>query len=123
MLLHSRNRELRLRRWATHGDEEVAAGGGSRSSWCAREARKGGEQRRGKQRATRGHVQKREVELGVLCRRSAAEAERSKGGSGGDRGRRTCKCQEDPFANRKTSRDSSVKKDFPLIQNPSEKNV
>jgi hypothetical protein len=56
MLLHSRDRELRLRRWAIHGDEEVAAGGGSGSSWRAREARKGGEQRWERQGATRGHV-------------------------------------------------------------------
>jgi hypothetical protein len=89
MLLHSRDRELRLRRWAIHSDEEVAAGGGSGSSWRARtrpgkEGNSGGE----KQGATRGHVQKLEVELGVLCWQSAVEAEWSRGGSGGDRGRR-----------------------------------
>jgi hypothetical protein len=42
--------------WAVHGDKEVAAGGGFGSPWRAREARKGGEQRWGKQEATPGHV-------------------------------------------------------------------
>jgi hypothetical protein len=31
--------------------------------------------------------------------------------------------QKDLFAIEEISRDSSIKKDFPLIQNPSEKNV
>jgi hypothetical protein len=55
----------------------------------AREARKGGELDRERKEATRGYLQRLEVELGVLCRRSAAEAERSRGGSGSGRGRRS----------------------------------
>jgi hypothetical protein len=48
--------EVKARRWAVHGDEEVAAGGGSRSSWCAR-ARPGREgTAAGQARATHGHV-------------------------------------------------------------------
>jgi hypothetical protein len=33
------------------------------------------------------------------------------------------RCQQDLFTNLEISRDSSVKKEFPLIQNPSEENV
>jgi hypothetical protein len=33
------------------------------------------------------------------------------------------RCQQDFFTNLEISRDSSVKKEFPLIQNPSEENV
>jgi hypothetical protein len=50
-------------------------------------------------------------------------AETEQRGSEDDRGRRTGKCQKDPLANRKTSRNPSVKKEFPLIQKPSEKSV
>jgi hypothetical protein len=44
------------------------------------------------------------------------EAERTKEEEAG-------RCQKDLFANLENSRDSSVKKGFLLIQNPSEKNV
>jgi hypothetical protein len=64
--------------WAVHGDEEVAAGGGSGSSWRAREARKGEERGRGREGTTRGKVNQQEVELGARRRRSAAEAEQSR---------------------------------------------
>jgi hypothetical protein len=66
----AREREgVKAWRWAVHSDEEVAAGEGSGSSWRAREARKGGEQRRGKQGATRGYLQRLQVEPRARHRR------------------------------------------------------
>jgi hypothetical protein len=55
--------------WACHVTARWRPSGGGARVVSAGEARKGGEQRWGRQRATRGHVQELEVELGVLHRR------------------------------------------------------
>jgi hypothetical protein len=49
--------------------------------------------------------------------------ERSRGGSRAPEEEEAGRCQRDRFANLENSRDSSVKKEFLLIQNTSEKNV
>jgi hypothetical protein len=49
--------------------------------------------------------------------------ERSRGGSRAPEEEEAGSCQKDLFANLENSRDFSVKKEFPLIQNPSEKNA
>jgi hypothetical protein len=59
----------------------------------------------------------------ALRRWWAAGAETEQRGSEGDRGRRSSRSQKDLVEILESSRDSSVKKEFPLIQNPSEKNV
>jgi hypothetical protein len=48
--------EVKARRWAVHGDEEVAAGGGSGSSWRARGATREEDLERERKEATRGEV-------------------------------------------------------------------
>jgi hypothetical protein len=55
----------------------------------AGDAREGEEQRWERQGATRGHVQKLEVELGCGIGGERQRQEQSRGGSGGARGRRS----------------------------------
>jgi hypothetical protein len=73
-----------------HGDDAVATPADVRASWRARKgAAEGEEMDREREEATRGHVQKLEVELGVRHRRRAAAARAEQRGSGGARGRRS----------------------------------
>jgi hypothetical protein len=68
-------------------------------------------------------VQELEVELGCGTGGERRWQERSRGGSRAPEEEEAGRCQRDRFANLENSRDSSVKKEFLLIQNPSEKNV
>jgi hypothetical protein len=90
MLLHSRDQELRLQRWAIHGDEEVAAGGGSGSSWRARArpGREGSRGRRGKGRRV-GMCRNWRWSSGRGAGGKRRWQERNRGESGGARGRRS----------------------------------
>jgi hypothetical protein len=68
-------------------------------------------------------VQKLEVELGVLCRRSAVEAERSRGEAVVQEEDEAGRCQGGLFAIPKKFRDLSVNQNFSLLQRSNEKTL
>jgi hypothetical protein len=86
--------EVKVSGWTIHGDEEVAAGGGSGSSWRAR-VRAAGERKGvgvGRRRRV-GTCRSWRWSLGRGAGGKRRWQEQSRGGSGGDRGRRSSRCQ------------------------------